>query len=354
MEKEVFSRKELYDLVWSTPVLTLSKKYKVSESSLRKLCRRHKIPLPPAGHWRKVERNKRILVTPLPSNTKDVKEIILKLRATGELEKKANNQAQYENLRDSLPLKVPSRLTNPDPLIIAAKDSLTSGKGRRYQHGGLVWTAGGQLDIRVSPKSVGRALRFMDTFIKLLRARGHDINIIHGSTCAVIGKQTIEIQLKEFMRLAYVEHRSSYSDSAWTSREYQATGKLALRVDRYPVKEWKDAKLPLEEQLWPILMKLEAETERMSVEQAKHEKLRLEEQEKLRIERELREQKEKELAALKELLDQAQRWQQAKALREYLDAVEVKAAANAGLTIEQANWLMWARWKSNELDPLLP
>ncbi len=46
MSKAKLSREELYNLVWSEPFSTLSKKYAISDVGLRKACIRMNIPLP--------------------------------------------------------------------------------------------------------------------------------------------------------------------------------------------------------------------------------------------------------------------------------------------------------------------
>jgi hypothetical protein len=80
MEKETFNRNELYDLVWSVPLLILSKKYAISDVGLRKICMKMEIPLPKAGHWQKLKFNKKLDQPKLPSNYNGDKEITLSLR----------------------------------------------------------------------------------------------------------------------------------------------------------------------------------------------------------------------------------------------------------------------------------
>jgi hypothetical protein len=66
MEKIILTREELYDLVWSLPMLSLSKKYEISDTGLRKICWRMNIPLPQAGHWQKIRFGKKPVKFPLP------------------------------------------------------------------------------------------------------------------------------------------------------------------------------------------------------------------------------------------------------------------------------------------------
>lgn len=49
-----YSRKQLFDLVWSKPMTTVSSEVGLTDRGLAKICSRHKIPVPPRGYWAKV------------------------------------------------------------------------------------------------------------------------------------------------------------------------------------------------------------------------------------------------------------------------------------------------------------
>jgi uncharacterized protein YggU (UPF0235/DUF167 family) len=53
MEKEIVTRKELYDLVWSVPLQPLSKKQAIAGVGRRNICVKMEIPLPKVGHRNK-------------------------------------------------------------------------------------------------------------------------------------------------------------------------------------------------------------------------------------------------------------------------------------------------------------
>lgn len=59
-------REELYEKVWSTPMQRLSKEFGLSDVGLAKLCRRHKIPVPGRGYWRRLETGQKVARSPLP------------------------------------------------------------------------------------------------------------------------------------------------------------------------------------------------------------------------------------------------------------------------------------------------
>lgn len=62
----VFTRQQLYELVWSGPITTLAKSLSISDVGLAKACRRGDIPLPPRGYWAKLSAGKRVIRPTLP------------------------------------------------------------------------------------------------------------------------------------------------------------------------------------------------------------------------------------------------------------------------------------------------
>lgn len=55
MEKIEFTREELYELVWSEPLSRLARKYDISDTGIRKKCKKMNIPLPQNGYWSKIK-----------------------------------------------------------------------------------------------------------------------------------------------------------------------------------------------------------------------------------------------------------------------------------------------------------
>src|SRR5450759_1003707 len=52
---EHLTRRELYDLVWSTPMIKLADRFKLSGNGLAKFCTRNNIPVPERGYWQQKE-----------------------------------------------------------------------------------------------------------------------------------------------------------------------------------------------------------------------------------------------------------------------------------------------------------
>lgn len=235
-------------------------------------------------------------------------------------------------------LKVPIKLVDPDPLVLDAKRSLTRPDDRSswtFKNEGVVSNAG-VLQIRVAPNNVDRSLRLFDTIIKVFRARGHHFE---GSTVD-FGKQKFDISIREKLK-KLDEYKK------------EPTNILCLKVYRaYPRFEIYDSKSVLiEDRISRAVAKIELEVEyyvRVWAENARREE---EQKQKERERLEILARKKKELDEFKLLLNAAQRYNDVKLLREYVQSKEELARNNGTLTEELLSWLDWARKKVDWYDP---
>ena len=352
MEKQTFTRKELYDLVWSESLLSLSKKYNISDVGLRKICIRMSIPLTQNGHWQKIQFGKKVDKPSLQVTYTGDQEITLTLRS-GDTNEVADGLSLLKTLQKEIEtdlkskLIVPEKLINPDKLIVAAKNSLMSQKPDNYLYKGTVSCLRDELDIRVARSNVGRTLRFMDTLIKALRARGHDVQIKNSTTYAIVEEHDFKILFREKMK------KEVYKDGNWDRTVYHPGGILSFQLNDYPTKEWKDGKLPIEAQLSKIIAQLELAGKEWKERRIQWKKDEEERKEKERLQHEFEMRQEKDLTEFKETLLKASRWHKAVNLRNYIDAVEQKAIATNDISEELKNWLEWARKKADWYDPFI-
>jgi hypothetical protein len=72
MASHTFTRKELYDPVWSEPMIKLGARYNISGNGLAKACRRAAIPVPPRGYWARKAAGQKVTQTPLPPAKVDI------------------------------------------------------------------------------------------------------------------------------------------------------------------------------------------------------------------------------------------------------------------------------------------
>ncbi len=345
MNEIIYTRKELYDLVWSIPITGLAKKHLLTYNELKKICIRMNIPLPKVGHWEKIRAGKPVEVFELSSDDSGEQEITLAFVKEGEQnpEKSLSTEKLLElEIERELGelLVVPDRLNNPDKLVLAAKESLT----RKSEYGldkGLKYTYANEINIRVAPDNVGRALRFMDTFIKCTRKRNHQIIQEHRDTFILVGEEKMKINFREKLK------RTLVPGTHWNTSEYSPTGILTFNVQIWFTNvEWKDGKQPLEEQIARIIAKLERRSAELKEESLQREKERKIRDEQEQIKRDLLKQKENELSAFKHLLNDAKRWKETEILREYLNHLESISSDKP-----DSKWLLWARKKADWYDP---
>jgi hypothetical protein len=258
-------------------------------------------------------------------------------------------------------IEVPDRLTNPHHLLKVHLEEWRSSKVDDY---GAIWSGDiRQLNIRVSPKSLNRALRIMDTLFKALEARGHQVGIQEGyqrSLGARIDGEPIEFGLEErFQRIAHPDQNNPRLES-WMRKHYQyiPTSSLVLKIVAWGVdgirKSWSDGKTSkVETCLNDFVVGLIRVAE-----MGKALRLKREQEERLRREAERQEEAQKrqeELARRQALEQEATNWAKAQQLRAYLAAAKDRLHAKHG-EIQSGSqpdrWLTWAHQHADRLDPL--
>jgi hypothetical protein len=344
------TRKELFDLVWSEPMLTLAKRYDVSDVGLRKICKKLNVLLPKMGHWAKIKFGK-VSYVPKYKDDFSVKQEVIIYPGKGEKFRKDDREAEIQKEIESDPhinLKIPKRLTRPDKLIESAYKTLHEQKP--YQRdGGLVSSRFNGLDISVSPENISRALRFCDTLIKAIRAIGGDIRIGWKATYANIGGEDLKIKIREKL----TSEKVIEPPFSWASTIYHKTGILSFRIDESQGKEWKDGKLMIEDQILQIFTKLILLGRKAKERRIEWEKERAKEAEREQIRKEWEQRQEKELLDFKGLLKKAERFRQTQMLRIYIDAFKEYSVNNGAMNEEIENWVSWAQKKADWYDPFI-
>lgn len=69
-------REALYDEIWTDPVITVAKRYGISDNGLRKRCKRLGIPVPPSGYWAKIYSGQKVPKPALPKVTGELRKYI--------------------------------------------------------------------------------------------------------------------------------------------------------------------------------------------------------------------------------------------------------------------------------------
>lgn len=228
-------------------------------------------------------------------------------------------------------------------MIVAARKQLI--ENRVYD--GLVRTHSGHLDIKVSKENIYRALKIMDTFIKMTYHRGHYIISEFGESFIIIVEEKQRIGLKE-------KTKRVPPTESWRSFDQVPTGILNFIAQiHYQRVEWKDGKVRIEDQLARILAKLELVAMERRSWKVEAEMKRKEKEKQEQIAKNLALKKEVELGEFRKLIQAANRWNQTTILRDFIGELEKKANLDGHILAGRNQWLEWARKKIDWYDPFL-
>ena len=236
------TRAELYEKVWATPVRTLAEEFGMSDVGLAKLCRKHDIPIPPLGYWRKKETGNKAVPPPLPAakNGLETLDVHVRDRLPPELAALAAEPAAE--------IAIPAELSHE--LVTRTEKLLTSGKENEKK---LIVPKNGTLShLLVSREQMSRALRIMNALFLALEERGQSVSWPKEEeaalTLGVDGEMVRFCVLETAESLRHVltpaEQKHPWMAPKW---DYKLTGKLQFRVDNLPYSAgvrgtWSDGK----------------------------------------------------------------------------------------------------------------
>jgi hypothetical protein len=236
------TRAELYEKVWATPVRTLAKEFGMSDVGLAKICRKHDIPVPPLGYWRKTETGHKMVQSPLPpaNNGLETLDIYVRERLPPELAALAAEPAAE--------IAIPVELSHE--LVTRTEKLLANGKENEKK---LIVPKNGTLPyLLVSREQMPRALRIMNALFLALEERGKSVSWPKEEEAALtlsVDGETVRfcvLEITESLRhiLAPAEQKHPWMAPKW---DYKLTGKLQFRIDNLPYSAgvrgtWSDGK----------------------------------------------------------------------------------------------------------------
>lgn len=367
-----FTRKELYDLVWSEPISKLAKRFGLSDVGLGKICRRAGIPLPGRGYWAKYKPGRKTRTKSLPPAKAGISETIIispseARAAVPKVELPPDVQRRIKKVNaPSRKIVVRKTLSNPHPIVGA-----WIGAGReeqmrnsRFPHLNLSALK------RESAEMRNRRYCILSALFKGLDKHGFSVKATPGNIHAVAvvaDGEEIDFSLAERERqyrreLTKEEKIDPYNvaiGKKWRQVR-EPTGELVFRIRSWvgpgARAEWKDGPgHPLEDQLSEIITgfivvnELMRRRRRQQVE-AEHRRM-----EDLREQRKREAAQKAEEARVHYLLRQARAWRRAAEIRAYVEAVK-KAVQTGSRDIDQerfANWESWALAHADRIDPLV-
>ena len=126
-------------MVWEEALSKLAPKLGLSDVGLRKICKRHNIPLPPQGYWARSPERRSPKRTPLPQPDKDWDlEFSIPLQATPEGQNELDEKFGPQIAAESLPENQIAVVPNQEPRHLMTKAAAKRlEKARADQFGGI-------------------------------------------------------------------------------------------------------------------------------------------------------------------------------------------------------------------------
>lgn len=368
---EEVTRYSLYEEVWTAPVSKVAPRYGISDVALAKICRKHKIPIPPRGYWAQLKAGKCPKRIPLPSAKElDNRPLPLDRARTYDPDNpEASKVKALTPLKSIGVIEVPEVLVAPHPLIRLTSKRLKQ-KTAWDNPKGLRSAPSEVFHIDVTKKALDRALLIANTLINEFESRGIKVRVDSEKrlTCLEAGAVSLKIMISE--HVARTKHEVTSNEKRALERwqrspdrwkleipptfDYHPTGNLTLSVGTYFSKSWRDTpKTPLEKRLHEVISGTLDLIEKYRAHAEKEERKRLaHEKAKAQYERQV-ELRKAEKERFDQLKENASRWEEAERLRRYIEAVEKSAINYEGETEELQEWIAWARLKADCIDPLI-
>ena len=376
-KQRLLSRRELYDLVWTAPVVAIAKRFGLSDGGLGKLCKRHNIPVPPRGYWARIRQGQTMPRPPLPDHP-ELDGIAIR-----------SGSEQHDEPTPSEPLEIEferrpeNRVVAQNtggfthPLVVKTSKALADSA---VDQRGIHFPPPHALSVRVSEAARPRALRTMDALIAALEARGHKVSVLsekrelHGyypdprieitsKTLVTILGETIEFGIEErATQVAKGKGIDLRGKKVVSPRSFQhdyiPTGQLSLEIRTWTSgvkRTWTEAErrpdLPLNDfieglvrtALWMRDERIEAERQR----QAELDAVQRREEERQRL---VAEANRVDLAHRQlRALDESRRVSRfVRLIRRQATRQEMSPSADS----ELGRWLAWLEDYARRIDPL--
>ena len=349
METIELTRKELYDIVWSTTLSKLTQQYAYTNDGIKKICKQYEVPMPDGSYWSKLKFNKKFKKEKLNPVFNSVDKIILAIREEGNPINIDNTPLTIRTKEiesdPKAPLIVPEKLTKPDILIQNTKSYHQSRKNKDF-------VRNDKLDIvhiYVEEANYNRALNIMDSFIKLLRHRGHSFRRDRNN----YGPKIVAYDV-EFSWNIREKTKRILSDKIYETATYIPTGILILQIgESFRAKEWVDGATKLENRLSKVVAKIELDALKELEWREECRIHRIQEAEKEKLRKEFQAKRDIELLNTKDLFKLAEYHNKANIIRDYISRIENQEPDNNQESTELIEWIKWAKDKADWLDPLV-
>ncbi len=194
------TREELYRDVWARPVTQVAADYGISNVALKKICRKHGIPVPGRGHWQRKAARKKIGPAQRLGAGKVGEPIVIRGSRLPDLPpavREAQRRAREMERRAENRVEVVAAPADLHPSVSATWAALDQVAPNEI---GLVAVSGpGVFHVDVAQEQVPRAMVFLNALVTAAEQRGCRLDQGEDALAFVIDSQAVDFTLLELV-----------------------------------------------------------------------------------------------------------------------------------------------------------
>ena len=390
----LFEREILYRELWEYPAVEVAKSYGVSDVLIGKICKKLNVPKPPPGYWAKKKAGQEPEMIPLPkecNNTVYPYDGCPKTDNNGQLivvsGKFGKKETVEGNCGDGFGFLSPDEhiqlIEAANSICVSAsrnklhwvlqkhKQDYTEWSKQHTRDENAAWPKEKRWNIpedepafwtSVSQKALPRVYSILNALYHTVESLGGKIRKdlmfeIRGEIVPfeiVEGKTQIPHILTKSEQQELERYDKDRLRKMWASKpqirkyDHIPNGNLTIRIT--PEKYYRDSpQRPLEMRLSDILLDLFRESETIRIKREKREAEQRKREEEARQRELFRQRQRQEIIRFGELMKEAENYNKACKLRNYITAVE----SDEKLAEDKKEWIAWAKAKADWLDPLV-
>lgn len=380
--------------MWEYPAVEVAKSYGVSDVLIGKICKKLNVPKPPPGYWAKKKAGQEPEMIPLPkecNNTVYPYDGCPKTDNNGQLivvsGKFGKKETVEGNCGDGFGFLSPDEhiqlIEAANSICVSAsrnklhwvlqkhKQDYTEWSKQHTRDENAAWPKDKRWNIpedepafwtSVSQKALPRVYSILNALYHTVESLGGKIRKdlmfeIRGEIVPfeiVEGKTQIPHILTKSEQQELERYDKDRLRKMWASKpqirkyDYVPNGNLTIRIT--PEKYYRDSpQRPLEMRLSDILLDLFRESETIRIKREKREAEQRKREEEARQRELFRQRQRQEIIRFGELMKEAENYNKACKLRNYITAVE----SDEKLAEDKKEWIAWAKAKADWLDPLV-
>ena len=378
------TREELFKQVWERPMTKVAADYGISDVALKKICDKHRVPVPGRGYWAKKAAGKKVKQAHFRAvSDPNINRVVIYGSAVHSLAPKVKQAMETAKKREKRKENKVEVTAYSGELHYAVERVGKKLEKAKPDEGGIVSVYGQSLfSVHVGANSVSRVITFLNAFVVAAEERGYRpikgerslviqvdgeplaFSVVEQTRCVKHTPTELELVAVEKWEKRQSRRTRNWDYIDWTPRptipewDYEPSGKLQVRIDEHSYdgirRMFGDGKTQrIEDLINAILVGLATCAAAIKAKREEDERRRIEHEVAARRRQEQQRRDALERKRIEALSSDLERWQKRCEILDYVAAVEAKLdAADYENPDAIKEWTEWAKDYAEKIDPI--